>query len=125
MTPKQTKLEDIAKDHLQISTLDERSDRALDTYNLHVSNIKLALSEAYDDGYREATENLSIPEFVQEYLSPHAAAMLVYRLQVYDAQDSVRRGAESELQWFTDQVYKTIGEKAYKALCDEINLDTE
>lgn len=54
MTPPSHILNDIARDVLEIETLDFRNSDRLDFHEVGVASLRMALTEAYHAGYKEA-----------------------------------------------------------------------
>lgn len=119
MTSKSKLFEEIAREHLQIQSLTERGSSQLDTYQVNVAQLNHALETAYDAGLAAKTQ---LADLLHEEISHHAMAMMISKLQINYAQTPIARQAESEILYFSDQLYDIIGRTNYESLCEEMAI---
>src|SRR5690606_22982718 len=110
MTTIDSTLAQIAKEHLQIETLQTRKHDALDFHTVAVWEAKSALQAAYDAGRAEAcgdtAAKAALVSALRENLSPEAVAAVASWLQ------PARTNGENvgrEVRWFTEQLAQALG----------------
>ncbi len=108
----------IAKDQMQIETLQTRKHDGLDFHTVAVWEAKSALQAAYDAGRADA--NASLADAMRENLSPEAVAAIASWLQpAHTNDDDVNR----ELRWFSEQLALVLGGWDHqKRLAEQLGL---
>ncbi len=107
MTINDQTLTQIAKDHLQIETLEARNNDSLDFHTVAVWEAKSALQAAYDAGRAHAPGKAILVDALRENLSPEAVATIAARLTPTPA--SGHRELDAEVTWFATLLAETLG----------------
>jgi hypothetical protein len=111
MTTIDSTLARIAKEHMQIETLETRKHDALDFHTVAVWEAKSALQAAYDAGRAEALGDTdakaALIDALRENLSPEAVATIAYRLT--PTPKSGHRELDAEVTWFATLLAETLG----------------
>ena len=110
MTTTANTLAKIAKEQMQIETLETRKHDALDFHTVAVWEAKSALQAAYDAGRAEALGDTdakaALVSALRENLSPEAVAAIASWLQPASTNDpKVNR----EIRWFSEQLAQALG----------------
>jgi len=107
MTTTANTLAKIAKEQMQIETLETRKHDALDFHTVAVWEAKSALQAAYDAGRSSATAgSADLADALRENLSPEAVAAIASWLQPASTNDpKVNR----EIRWFSEQLAQALG----------------
>ena len=110
MTTIDSTLARIAKEHMQIETLETRKHDALDFHTVAVWEAKSALQAAYDAGRAEALGDTdakaALIDALRENLSPEAVAAIASWLQPARTNDE---NVDREVRWFTEQLAQALG----------------
>ena len=129
MTRIQKKLESIARQHLNIPTLETRKSDSLDFHEVSVWSLLEALQAAYDAGRSDGAKakpatdmKPDLPGALRENLSPHAAVLIAAKCQPCYGQGEVGRSAERESAWFIDQIIEMVGSDQYNRMCEELGV---
>ena len=101
----------IAKQQMQIETLETRKHDALDFHTVAVWEAKSALQAAYDAGRADATPDpapggASLVDALRDNLSPEAVAAIASWLQPASTND---QKVDREIRWFTQQLAQALG----------------
>jgi hypothetical protein len=104
MTTIETTLAKIAKEQMQIETLETRKHDALDFHTVAVWEAKSALQAAYDAGRADASASLI--DALRENLSPEAVAAIASWLQPARTND---QNVDREVRWFAEQLAQALG----------------
>ena len=104
MTTTENTLAKIAKEQMQIETLETRKFDALDFHTVAVWEAKIALQAAYDAGRAEASA--SLVDALRDNLSPEAVAAIASWLQPARTNDE---NVDREVRWFTEQLAQALG----------------
>jgi len=111
MTTIDSTLARIAKEHMQIETLETRKHDALDFHTVAVWEAKSALQAAYDAGRDEALggadAKVALVNALRENLSPEAVATIAHRLT--PTPKSGYRELDAEVTWFAALLAETLG----------------
>ena len=116
----------IAREELEITTLEPRDNREEDFHTLAVWEIETVMERAYRAGFEAATvpvdtkpEELLTNAF-RENLSPHAVAAIAAYLQPVRTMDPE---VVRQLQWFAELLTTVVGgEDELNRLCEEVGL---
>jgi len=107
MTTTENTLAKIAKEQMQIETLETRKHDALDFHTVAVWEAKSALQAAYDAGRADATPgSASLTDALRDNLSPEAVAAIASWLQPARTND---QNVDREVRWFTEQLAQALG----------------
>lgn len=117
MTTTGNTLAKIAKEQMQIETLEIRKHDALDFHTVAVWEAKSALQAAYDAGRADATPgpgpgpgpapgSASLVDALRDNLSPEAVAAIASWLQPASTND---QNVDREIRWFAEQLAQTLG----------------
>lgn len=110
MTTTENTLAKIAKEQMQIETLETRKHDALDFHTVAVWEAKSALQAAYDAGRaapgNASPENASLIDALRENLSPEAVAAIASWLQPARTNDE---NVDREVRWFVEQLAQALG----------------
>lgn len=107
MTTTENTLAKIAKEQMQIETLETRKHDALDFHTVAVWEAKSALQAAYDAGRADATPgSASLVDALRDNLSPEAVAAIASWLQPARTSDE---NVDREVRWFTEQLAQALG----------------
>lgn len=104
MTTTENTLAKIAKEQMQIETLETRKHDALDFHTVAVWEAKSALQAAYDAGRADASA--SLVDALRENLSPEAVAAIASWLQPARTNDE---NVDREVRWFAEQLAQSLG----------------
>lgn len=104
MTTTENTLAKIAKEQMQIETLETRKHDALDFHTVAVWEAKSALQAAYDAGRTDASA--SLVDALRDNLSPEAVATIASWLQPARTNDE---NVDREVRWFTEQLAQALG----------------
>jgi hypothetical protein len=104
MTTTEKTLAKIAKEQMQIETLETRKHDALDFHTVAVWEAKSALQAAYDAG--RADVGASLVNALRENLSPEAVAAIASWLQPARTNDE---NVDREVRWFSEQLAQALG----------------
>lgn len=111
MTTIDNTLARIAKEHMQIETLETRKHDALDFHTVAVWEAKSALQAAYDAGRADALEGAdakaALVSALRENLSPEAVATIAHRLTPMPK--SGHRELDAEVTWFATLLAESLG----------------
>src|SRR5690554_4195370 len=111
MTTIDNTLARIAKEHMQIETLETRKLDALDFHTVAVWEAKSALQAAYDAGRAEALggadAKVALVNALRENLSPEAVATIAHLLT--PTPKSGHRELDAEVAWFATLLAETLG----------------
>lgn len=111
MTTIDSTLARIAKEHMQIETLETRKHDALDFHTVAVWEAKSALQAAYDAGRADALEGAdakaALVSALRENLSPEAVATIAHRLTPMPK--SGHRELDAEVTWFATLLAESLG----------------
>ena len=108
-TATENTLAKIAKEQMQIETLETRKFDALDFHTVAVWEAKSALQAAYDAGRADATPapgGASLVDALRENLSPEAVAAIASWLQPACTND---QNVDREVRWFAEQLAQALG----------------
>jgi len=116
----------IAREELDITTLEPRDNREEDFHTLAVWEIETVMERAYRAGFDAGAapedtkpENLLI-DALRENLSPHAVAVIVAYLQPVRTTDPEVAG---QVRWFAELLTEAVGgEDELNRLCEEVGL---
>ncbi len=104
MTTTENILAKIAKEQMQIETLETRKHDALDFHTVAVWEAKSALQAAYDAGRADAS--LALGDALRDNLSPEAVAAIASWLQPARTNDE---NVDREVRWFVEQLAQALG----------------
>lgn len=104
MTATENTLAKIAKEQMQIETLETRKHDALDFHTVAVWEAKSALQTAYDAGRADA--KASLIDALRDNLSPEAVAAIASWLQPARTNDE---NVDREVRWFAEQLAQALG----------------
>lgn len=104
MTATENTLAKIAKEQMQIETLETRKHDALDFHTVAVWEAKSALQAAYDAG--RADTSLALVDALRDNLSPEAVAAIASWLQPARTNDE---NVDREVRWFAEQLAQALG----------------
>ena len=104
MTATENTLAKIAKEQMQIETLETRKHDALDFHTVAVWEAKSALQAAYDAGRADASA--SLVDALRDNLSPEAVAAIASWLQPARTNDG---NVDREVRWFAEQLAQALG----------------
>ena len=121
MTRTDKTFETIAREQLQIETLETRKHDSLDFHTVSVWEVKKALEAAYNAG-RDAAGETELVSVMRENFTPHAVALIAAKQQPCYAKGPDAEEAERASAWFAEQIIKLLGTEQYNALCDELGL---
>lgn len=106
-TATENTLAKIAKEQMQIETLETRKFDALDFHTVAVWEAKSALQAAYDAGRADATPgSAALVDALRENLSPEAVAAIASWLQPARTNDE---NVDREVRWFAEQLAQALG----------------
>ena len=107
MTTTENTLAKIAKEQMQIETLETRKHDALDFHTVAVWAAKSALQAAYDAGRADASPgSASLVDALRDNLSPEAVAAIASWLQPARTNDE---NVDREVRWFAEQLAQALG----------------
>ena len=107
MTTTENTLAKIAKEQMQIETLETRKHDALDFHTVAVWEAKSALQAAYDAGRADASPgSASLVDALRDNLSPEAVAAIASWLQPVHTNDE---NVDREVRWFSEQLAQALG----------------
>ncbi len=104
MTTTANTLAKIAREQMQIETLETRQHDALDFHTVAVWEAKSALQAAYDAGRADASA--SLVDALRESLSPEAVAAIASWLQPARTNDE---NVDREIRWLAEQLAQALG----------------
>jgi len=104
MTTTENTLAKIAKEQMQIETLETRKHDALDFHTVAVWEAKSALQAAYDAGRADASP--ALVDALRDNLSPEAVAAIASWLQPARTNDE---NVDREVRWFGEQLAQALG----------------
>jgi len=104
MTTAENTLATIAKEQMQIETLETRKHDALDFHTVAVWEVKSALQAAYDAGRADA--KAALVDALRDNLSPEAVAAIASWLQPARTNDE---NVDREVRWFAEQLAQALG----------------